>query len=310
MERLVIPVLTAAAAEVITDLAGAPGLEVVAVAIDVGGGVALDALRDIALAAGARRCHVVDRRDALAGDVLWPALRAGVLSVPGEPVLTALSMPIVAATTVEICGYEQATSVAAWAEEPRDRQRLRALLRDSAPTLGLVSVTAGTASGMTRNLWASVEPAADAVATSASPRVGSAGRAELRIGFERGLPVSLNDVPMTPAELIDSLTAIGRTHGVGAVRVHDAAAARQWRVQAPAALALAQAMDEIAARTFDARTTEVAAAMAEAYADVVRDGAWFSAVRAGLDAFMDRVLAGATGAVDVHVMDGRIEVQA
>lgn len=310
MERLVIPVLTPAAAEVIADLVAAPGLDVVAVAIDVGSGVALDALRDIALAAGARRCHVVDRRDALASEVLWPALRAGALSAPGEPVLTALSMPIVAAATVEMCGHERATSVAVWAEEPRDRQRLRALLRDSAPTLGLVSVTGGVVGGVTRNLWAVVETFSDGAPASGSPGAGGPSRAELRLGFERGLPVSLNGVAMTPAELIDSLATIGRTQGVGPVRAHDVAAACSWRVQAPAALILAHAMDAIAARTFDVRTSELAGALAEAYADVVRDGAWCSPVRAGLDAFMDRVLAGATGAVDVHVMDGRIEVQA
>ena len=54
----------------------------------------------------------------------------------------------------------------------------------------------------------------------------------------------------------------------------------------------------------------MAATVAEAYAAVVRDGQWFSPVRAGLDAFVDRVLDPATGDVRLRVVNGRIEVDA
>ena len=49
--------------------------------------------------------------------------------------------------------------------------------------------------------------------------------------------------------------------------------------------------------------------VAESYAAVIRDGAWFSPVRAGLDAFVDRVLDAATGEVRLLVADGRIEME-
>ena len=50
--------------------------------------------------------------------------------------------------------------------------------------------------------------------------------------------------------------------------------------------------------------------VAVSYAAVVRDGTWFSPVRAGLDAFVDRVLDPVTGEVRLRVVDGRIEVDA
>jgi len=305
MERLVIPVLTPAAADVITDLAARPGLEVVAVAIDVGTGTALEALRDVALVAGARRCHVVDCLEPLAAGVLWPALRAGALGVAGPPVLTALSMPAVAETVAEICRHEQATSSAVWADDPGDRQRLRALLKAVAPALGLVAVTAAAPLAATANAWARVEPAGDG---EAAPRPLAAGVAEVRIGFERGHPVSLNDVAMTPGELIDSLATIIRAHGAGTWTVRGDG--RAWTVHAPAALALHLACEALTAPLFDAPTSAMATTVAEAYAAVVRDGQWFSPVRAGLDAFVDRVLDPATGDVRLRVVDGRIEVNA
>jgi len=308
MERLVIPVLTTAAADVISDLAGRPDLEVVAVAVDVGHGLGLDALRDVALGAGARRCHVIDRLETLASAVCWPALRAGALVVPGEPVLTALSMPVVAETTAEICRHEHATSVAVWADDPPDRQRLRALLRDLAPTLGLVSIASGAAAVATANLWARVVP--DGPDTGRASRPAAAGAADLRIGFERGHPMSLSGVAMTPAELIDSLATIASAHGAGTwIAQGEGVPVRTWTVHAPAALALQCAFEALTARVLDARTREMAATVAEAYAAIVRDGAWFSPVRAGLDAFVDRVLDPVTGQVRLRIVDGRIEVE-
>lgn len=308
MERLVIPVLSTAAADVIADLVARPEFDVVAVAVNVGHGIGLDALRDAALMAGARRCHVVDRLETLASSVCWPALRAGALGVPGEPLLTALSMPVVAETVAEICRYEHAGSAAVWADGPRDRQRLRALLRDLAPALGLVSVTSGRAPVGTGNLWARVLPGDESGGGEVRP--AAAGPVDVRIGFERGSPVSLSGVAMAPAELIDSLATLTRGHGVGSWTTHDdGAQARAWTVHAPAALALQRAFEALTARVFDDRTREMATTVAEGYAAVVRDGAWFSPVRAGLDAFVNRVLDTATGEVRLLVVEGRIEME-
>lgn len=307
MERLVFPVITPAAADVLAPLAARPDLEVIAVVVDTGSGAGLDGLRDMALMAGARRCHVVDKVEALAGAVCWPALRAGALGVPGEPVLTALTMPVVAETLAEVCDHEQATSIGVWADDPADRRRLRALLKARAPGRGLVAVTGGAGGAATANVWARVEPADG----SAAPRAAVSGAASMHIGFERGVPIALSGVTMTPAELIDSLATIARAHGAGTWQV--AGPGRDggpWTVHAPAALALQTAFEALTADRFDPPTSEMATTVAEGYAAVVRDGAWFSPVRAGLDAFVDRVLDPVSGEVRLRVVDGRIEVDA
>lgn len=305
MERLVFPVLTPSAADVLAPLAARPDLEVVAVGIDVGSGAGLDGLRDLALVAGAVRCHVVDAVDALAASVCWPALRAGALAVPGEPVVTAITMPVVAETLADICRHEQATTAGVWADDPADRRRLRALLKALAPALGLVSVSGGTGIAETANVWARVTPAA----WETPPPVTARGAADVRIGFERGVPMALSGVTMTPAELIESLATITRAHGAGTWQARGAEGGA-WTVHAPAALALQTAFEALIAGRFDAPTSEMATTVAEGYAAVVRDGAWFSPVRAGLDAFVDRVLDPVSGEVRLRVVDGRIEVDA
>jgi argininosuccinate synthase len=63
-ERIVVPVTSVDAAEVVAELSRRDAAEVIAVAVDVGQTAPLDELRDVALAAGAVRCHVFDRRRA------------------------------------------------------------------------------------------------------------------------------------------------------------------------------------------------------------------------------------------------------
>lgn len=304
MERLVLPVLTPAAADTVAHLVADGRFDVVAVAVDVGQTRAVDGVRDAALRAGARRCHVVDRRDTLAEAVLWPALRAGAIAVPGPPILSALSLPVVADAVAEMARYEAATAAAAWADDPLDRQRLRALLRAVAPGLGVVSVPQGP-TGPARNLWASVRTLETAVPPAPGRRATS-GQATVRVGFERGVPVSLNGVNGSPVELIDSLATIAADHGVGPWTVCDDAGTA-WEVEAPAAQVLQQAMQALVASVADAPTMELLATLAPAYATLVRDGAWHSPARAGIDACIDRVLAQADGDITLHISDGRIE---
>jgi argininosuccinate synthase len=308
MDRLVIPVLAPSAADAIADACAHGGLEVVGVVVDVGAMGGLDGLRDLALGAGARRCHVVDAREAVAERACWPALRAGALAPPGEPIAGALALPAVAEALVDIARHEGGASVAPWADTLGDRQRLHALVRGAAPGIGMVALAGPPRHGVFRNVWAAVETlAADDPAGGATPRA-AAGAATVRIGFEHGFPRTLNGVSMPATDLIGSLETIVASHGMAAEVVRDPSTGTVWRVEAPAARALHDAFGAITAGAFDRRTSDIAAVVAEAYAAVVREGAWFSPVRRGLDGFVDRVLDGVSGDVMVRVVDGRIEV--
>ena len=59
-----------------------------------------------------------------------------------------------------------------------------------------------------------------------------------------------------------------------------------------------------------APVTTQAAAVAAEYATPVRDGLWFTVLRAGLDAFVELALAPVMGNVTMRVAHGDIEVQA
>ncbi|PZS15718.1 MAG: argininosuccinate synthase, partial [Acidimicrobiales bacterium] len=71
------------------------GLEVIAVAADVGQGGDWEAIRQRALAAGAVEAQVVDCREEFARDFVAPALSANARYEGKYPLVSALSRPII-----------------------------------------------------------------------------------------------------------------------------------------------------------------------------------------------------------------------
>ena len=294
MEHFVVPFISVDAAGAVADLLRCGPSDIVAVAIDVGQSVPLDELRDAALTAGAVRCHVFERRERLAAHFLWPALKAGAVGVAGEPVVTALSAPCVAEVLVEVARLEHATAMVAVASGRRQRQRLLAALRALAPDLGIV---AGGRDGV-------IEEAPGATARvevpaaghgSATPLAPHRAAAQLTVTIEHGLPVSLNHVAMAPMEMLDSLTTI--------------AGARPGGYSA-SAIVLHRACAAVAARALDDATQTFLLESAAAYARLVRDGHWFSRLRAGLDALSTQVLDGVSGEVTMTIQPGGSRWQA
>ena len=72
------------------------GLEVIAVAVDVGqGGEDMDVIRLRALDCGAVEAVVVDAKDEFAEDFCLPAMRANALYMDRYPLVSALSRPLI-----------------------------------------------------------------------------------------------------------------------------------------------------------------------------------------------------------------------
>ena len=69
------------------------GATVVAVIVDLGQAHDLEAARERAVAAGAEKALVLDRRDAFLHDYAFKALAAGALSTSHSPMSVALSRP-------------------------------------------------------------------------------------------------------------------------------------------------------------------------------------------------------------------------
>ena len=209
--------------------------DVVAMTLDVGQPGELHAIRQAALAAGAVRAHVVDARDEFARCCVATSLGEHGAYTPGHNLACAL----IAGKLIEIARIEGATLVAHGGGAD-DQAAIEAVVRTIDPSKTVVRAHAAPARTphVHATLWE--RPTEDASTPMTKPQLDAPAR--LEIAFEAGLPVSVNGIPMSLPELIESVSTIAGTHGVG--RVTDPTGAA---VHAPAAVVLQAAHDALGA---------------------------------------------------------------
>lgn len=316
------------------------GAEIVAVALDVGQERELEEVRARALAAGAIRCHVVDVREAFAKDHVLPALLANARYEDQHPMATALSRPLIARTLVDIARMERAGAVAhGCSGKGNDQARIDLAVRALDPALTVVAparmweftrpeslayaqargiplaVMTDTPYSVDANLWGRSieygviedpwqEPPEDIFTLTRGIAACPETPAFVEIGFERGVPVSINGVPMSLLELVESLTTIAGEHGVGRLDVVEnrlVGIKSREIYEAPAAVVLHTAHRELERFVTPATLQRVAQYVASQYADVVYNGFWYTPLRQALDAFVGVVQERVTGAIRLRL---------
>lgn len=197
------------------------GAEVVTVTVDVGQSEDLDEVRGRALACGAARAHVIDAREPFVHDCVIPALRAAAHG-PGAAALAQLADPLIARTLLEVAALEAAAAIA----HASAAATFDALLQAAAPpSMRVVAPArmwsldgAALAEYARQHALPASAPRRERhllLRSAVDPARAPANDAHVDIVFERGLPVSINGVPMTLPEAIDSLSLIAGQHGVG-----------------------------------------------------------------------------------------------
>lgn len=235
------------------------GADVVTVTLDIGQREDLAVLRSRALSCGARRAHAIDARDELSREFLLPSLDRYPREADAIPLVGELPAPLLARKLLEVARIEGATMVAhASLDQSIDAafQALNSGITMRTPArewqMDATELTAyARARGMApqaasdpgcdidQNLWGRTITFRDAEEWPklAHPATASsADAAHLEIRFEAGVPVAINDVPMPPVELLESLALIAGRHGVG--RFETALHGRTILYDAPAAAVL------------------------------------------------------------------------
>ena len=116
------------------------GVEVIAVAVDVGQGGDFGVIKDRALAAGAAEVVVVDCREEYAADFVAPALRANALYEGRYPLVSSLSRPVIVRHLVEAARAYGADGVAhGCTGKGNDQVRFDVSITALAPDLKIVA---------------------------------------------------------------------------------------------------------------------------------------------------------------------------
>jgi argininosuccinate synthase len=130
---------------------------------------------------------------------------------------------------------------------------------------------------------------------------------EVTIGFEGGVPVSLEGSQLGLVELVEKLGAVAGSVGFGRVDIVEGrrVGIKSREVyEAPAALALIMAHADLEGLTLEHDVAHEKARLEPRFAEVVYDGMWFSPLRQALSAFMASTQKSVTGEVRIRFSPG------
>ncbi|MEO8228348.1 MAG: argininosuccinate synthase [Chloroflexota bacterium] len=309
-------------------------VEVVTLTVDVGGGSLRQGVERRAMSAGATRAYVVDARERFVTDFVWPHLQANALYQGAYPLATALARPLIAQLLVEVAAREGADAVAhGCTGKGNDQVRFDVAVHALNPGLEVVApmrvgmglsrdqeidyanargieipITKSSPYSIDVNLWGRscetgvledpwVAPPPDAYEWTVEPSAAPAP-VEIVIGFEGGVPVSVDDERLDPVALIDRLHALGGAHGVGRIdHVEDRLVGIKSReiYEAPAATILHAAHRALESLTLSKDTLRFDGLVADELARLTYDGLWFSALHRDLRGYVassQRVVSG------------------
>ena len=323
------------------------GAEVITLSVNLGGGSLPADVEQRALAAGASRAYVVDGRETFLARYAWRSLQADALYQGAYPLATALARPLLAQLLVEIAQKEGAEAVAhGCTGKGNDQVRFDVAVHALDPGLEVIApmrvgmgltreqkVDLAAARGIevpvTReapwsvdvNLWGRscetgpledpwATPPDDAYAWTVKPSAAPEP-VEVIIGFEGGIPVSVDGERMGSVALVERLHALGAAHGVGRIdHVEDRLVGIKSReiYEAPAAVILHTAHKALEGLVLSREQLRFNRLVADELARIIYDGLWFSALSRDLRTYVMSSQRVVSGDVRLRLDHGRAEV--
>jgi argininosuccinate synthase len=299
--------------------------EVVAVLVDVGQEFDLEASLARGRAAGADDVILLDRKEAFASEQVARALKTNALYEGRYPLVSALSRPVIAEAVAGLAEELGAEAVVhGCTGKGNDQLRFELAFKATYPGVRVIAplrdriwtrdaeieyarghgipVTQTAASpysidenlfgrsieaGMLEDPW--LAPPEQPYGLTASPQDAPAG-SELVVGFERGLPVSLDGEELGLVELVAALNTRTGAYGVGRIdMIENRAVGIKSRevYEAPAAIVLIEAhraLEDLVLTRDELRTKRQ---LETRWTELVYEGRWFSPLRTAIDAFVD-----------------------
>ncbi len=313
--------------------------EVVAVLVDVGQEFDLEESIARGKAAGASDVLLVERKDEFADEQCARAIVTNALYEGKYPLVSALSRPVIARAVAEVAldigaeavvhgctgkGNDQVRFELSFkAHYPdvrviaplRDRVRSRDEEIEYALARGIPVVqTEASPYSIDENLFGrSIEagvledpwnaPLGAPYALTSDP-ASAPGAIEIVLGFERGLPVSLDGAELPLAELIGRTNRLAGAYGIGRIdMVENRTVGIKSRevYEAPGAIALIEAHAALEDLVLTKDEARLKRPLEQRWTELVYEGRWFSSAREAIDAFVDSTQELVTGEVRLEL---------
>jgi len=318
--------------------------EIIAYCANIGQEEELKGLAAKARRTGGSKCCIADLQEEFARDFIFPMIQAGAVYESQYFLGTSIARPLIAKGMVEVARREKAQAIAHGATgKGNDQVRFEVSTRALAPDLDVLAPVRSW--GMTRedsilyayrheipivatkekvysiddNLWGRAIECGEmedpwrvpppgvwsmTVPTETEPR-------DLEIGFEEGVPVSVDGQPMALVELIDHVNTVVGSYGWGRIDMVEnrrVGIKSRETYECPAALALILAHADLESITLERDLSREKARLESRYAELIYDGLWFSPLKQAFDAFIDESQRKVTGEVRLRLEPGNCYV--
>lgn len=322
--------------------------EIITATGNLGQRAELENLEEKAKQAGASKSVVMDLREEFVSKYLWTALKAGALYEGTYPLATAIGRPLLAKMMVDIALNEGAQVIAhGCTGKGNDQVRFEVSIQTLAPQLDTlaplrfwefksreeeidyaekhkipVKATKDSPYSIDENLWGIAvecgiledpmnEPPEDAFQITTNPKFAPDFATQIKIGFEKGIPVSIDDNVLSPVEMLELLNKIGAENGIGRIdMIENRVVGIKSRevYEAPAAVILHTAHKELEKLILDRETFRFKQEISNKIANLIYDGLWFSPLFKSLTAFVDSTQENICGEIVLELYKGNIRI--
>lgn len=321
--------------------------DIIAVCVDVGQVEDWDAVEEKALASGASKFYSPHVSDEFVEEYIYPAIQGNVKYQGTYLLGTALARPLIAKQLVEIAHHEAATAIchgctgkgndqvrfemgiAAFDSEIKViapwriwdiKSREDAI--DYAKAKGVpITSTKEKIYSEDENLMhishegGDIENPANAVDYASIFHITNAiedtpdQAAVVKISFEEGKAVALNDEKLKPADLLKKLNKVAGEHGIGILDwVEDRTIGMKSRgiYETPGATVLMNAHERLESLTLTKETIKIKQHISMEFAELVYNGQWYSMANEAIQAFIRQTQKTVTGDVKLKLYKGNI----
>ncbi len=321
--------------------------EVIALTVDIGNVADLEAIRQKALDLGALKALVIDAKKSFVNSFVFPSLQADALYEGQYPLATAIGRPLIAQLMVDIAKKEGATAVAhGCTGKGNDQVRLDVSVAALAPELKVIAparewnmtreqtiayaqqhnipvpITKASPYSIDENLWGRSiecgvledpwnEPPENIFAWTKGPEETPDQPGHVEIGFEKGIPVSVNNENLNGVMLLQRIHQLAGEHGVGRIdHIENRLVGIKSRevYEAPAAIVLLRAHQALEDLVLTKEQLRFKSKVASEYADLIYNGLWFSGLRQDLAAYVKSSQRYVTGIVKVKLYKGNCQI--
>ena len=322
-------------------------LKVITLTVDVGNVADLEAIKQKATDLGAIKALVVDAKEPFIKSFVFPALQADAIYEGQYPLATALGRPLIAQLMVETAKKEGAMAVAhGCTGKGNDQVRIDVSVAALAPELKVIAparewnmtreqtieyaqthnipipITKASPYSIDESLWGRAiecgvledpwnEPPEDAFLWTKSPQEAPAQPGYLEIGFDKGIPISIDGEKLDGVTLVQRIHNLASEHGIGRIdHIENRLVGIKSRevYEAPAAIVLLKAHQALEDLVLTKEQLRFKARVASDYADLVYNGLWFTSHRQDLAAYVESTQRYATGTVRVKLFKGDCQI--